>query len=203
MSVAIIDYHMGNLASLKNALDSLNIPSVITNDEHVIRSSKYIILPGVGSFAQGMKNIRDLNLDKLLTTEIIAKKKPMLGICLGMQLLAEVGFEPYENLGLGFIQGSVKKIEDDKLVVPHLGWNEIQTANSIFFEEFDNTDVYFIHSYHFDVKNKEEVASYFTYGEQKFVASIIKDNIYAMQFHPEKSQKIGQKMLLKFFEENA
>jgi glutamine amidotransferase len=201
MSVVIIDYGMGNLASIKKAIDILGIPNSISSQKDVISQAKAIILPGVGSFSKGMENLKNSKLDILLTEEVIRNKKPFLGICLGMQLISTFGTEPIETEGLGWIEGNVKKIIDSEKRIPHLGWNNIHSTNN-FFNDFNEKDFYFIHSYHFEVENEIEIAAMVNYGGN-YVAAIQKDNIFATQFHPEKSQEYGLKFLSKFFKENA
>ncbi len=203
MKAVIIDYNMGNVASVQKALNFLNIPNEISNNYEVIKQASHLILPGVGAFAQGMQNIVKYNLDKILTDEVIVNKKPFLGICLGMQLIAENGVEPYDTKGLGWIEGTVKKINLDNRTVPHLGWNNITIKNKdSLIKKFNNKDFYFIHSYHFDVIKKENILATVNY-EKDFVAIIKKDNILAMQFHPEKSQTNGLNLLNTFFSPNA
>jgi glutamine amidotransferase len=200
--VAIIDYGMGNVASVKKALNFLKIENVITDDHEVIKEAKTILLPGVGSFVQGMKNLNDRGLVELLTDEVIVKKKNFIGICLGMQLIMEKGMEPFESKGLGWVKGSVVKFELQDLNVPHMGWNNIQVLNDTYYKECKTDDFYFIHSYHVVPENKEDIATTVNYGFD-VVASIQKDNIFATQFHPEKSQNAGLSLLKTFFEINA
>jgi glutamine amidotransferase len=200
--VAIIDYGMGNVASVQKALNFLNLKSVITNEHAVIKDSSVILLPGVGSFAQGMNNLNDHNLVDLLTEEVVIKQKPFLGICLGMQLIMENGNEPYECKGLGWIEGEVKKFELLGLNIPHMGWNNIKVINNKYFNNHENSDFYFIHSYHVMTKNVQDIAATVNYGFD-VVASVQKNNIFATQFHPEKSQAAGLSLLKTFFELNA
>jgi glutamine amidotransferase len=200
--VAVIDYGMGNVASVQKALDFLNIKSIITNDQILIKDSSIILLPGVGSFAQGMKNLKELSLIDLLNEEVLIKQKPFLGICLGMQLIMEKGTEPYECDGLGWIEGEVNKFQFLDLKIPHMGWNNIQVSNDTYFKNITNNDFYFIHSYHVKTKNKEDIAATVKYGFD-VVASVQKDNIFATQFHPEKSQAAGLSLLKNFFDINA
>jgi glutamine amidotransferase len=200
--VSIIDYGMGNVASVQKALNFLNVKSVITNEHSVIKDSSIILLPGVGSFAQGMENLNERNLVNLLTEEVKIKKKPFLGICLGMQLIMEHGNEPYECKGLGWIEGEVKKFELLDLNIPHMGWNNIQILNNKYYNNLENTDFYFIHSYHVKTTNVQDIAATVNYGFD-VVASVQKDNIFATQFHPEKSQAAGLLLLKTFFELNA
>jgi glutamine amidotransferase len=200
--VAIIDYGMGNVASVKKALNFLKIENVITDDHEVIKEAKTILLPGVGSFVQGMKNLNDRGLVELLTDEVIVKKKNFIGICLGMQLIMEKGMEPFESKGLGWVKGSVVKFELQDLNVPHMGWNNIQVLNDTYYKECQTNDFYFIHSYHVVPENEKDIATTVNYGFD-VVASIQKDNIFATQFHPEKSQNAGLSLLKTFFEINA
>lgn len=200
--VAIIDYGMGNVASVQKALHFLKIDSVITDNHDVIKNASSILLPGVGSFAQGMKNLNDRGLVELLTNEVVVKKKKFIGICLGMQLIMEKGTEPYDCLGLGWIKGSVIRFELKDLDVPHMGWNDIQILNTTYFKECKTNDFYFIHSYHVVPDDNEDIAATVNYGFD-VVASIQKENIFATQFHPEKSQTAGLSILKTFFEINA
>jgi glutamine amidotransferase len=200
MKVAIINYEMGNVASVEKAVKFLGLTSIITNDPIEIQGSDFIILPGVGAFAQGMKNLIKMGLIDVLNNEVLVNKKPFLGICLGMQLLASKGFEPDETKGLNWIEGDVIKMKEPMLPIPHLGWNNISTHKNITLEQFDNKDFYFIHSYHFKVKNELEIAAVVNYGKE-YVSIIKKNNILATQFHPEKSQSIGLEFLKMFFKE--
>lgn len=202
MRAAIIDYEMGNIASVEKALKFLNIPSIITKDRAEIENADFIILPGVGAFSQGMNNLRKCGLIDLLESEVIFKKKPFMGICLGMQLIAEKGYEPTECKGLGWIEGEVIKIEESGKSIPHLGWNEISAKENPIISKFDKKNFYFIHSYHFDVKNPKRIIATVNYGKD-YVAAIQKDNIFATQFHPEKSQTFGLALMKNFFESYA
>ena len=198
--VAIIDYGMGNVASVQKALNFLNIENCITNNHQEIKDATSILLPGVGSFYQGMKNLKELGLDELLTDEVFNKKKKFLGICLGMQLILEKGMEPEETKGLGWIQGSVVKFEMKDLSIPHMGWNNILIKNPCFFDNCESLDFYFIHSYHAVPINKDDIAATVEYGIEA-VASIKKDNIFATQFHPEKSQSSGLMLINNYLKE--
>lgn len=201
--IAIIDYGLGNLASVKKALKSLKIDAEITDDHDLIKRSDAIILPGVGSFRQGMVNLKDRNLDKLLTHEVIKKEKPFLGICLGMQLVFTHGTEPVDCLGLGWIEGKVQRFEDKGLRIPHMGWNslDLKRENTLMNSDCSG-DVYFIHSYHVKPINRGIVVATTNYGEE-VVAGIQKNNISATQFHPEKSQAVGLSILQSFYINNV
>ena len=189
---------MGNVASVEKAVNYLGHNAIITNDAFEINEADCIILPGVGAFAQGMENLIQFGLVDILNEEVIINKKPFLGICLGMQLLASKGFEPFETNGLGWVDGIVQKMEEPNKSIPHLGWNELKSSNSSFLKEFNDVDFYFIHSYHFNVSNSEEVAGIVEYGKN-YVAAIKKGNIFATQFHPEKSQVAGLEVMKLFF----
>ncbi|WP_028524704.1 imidazole glycerol phosphate synthase subunit HisH [Runella limosa] len=198
MTAAIIEYGMGNVASVQKALNVLGIDSQITGNTNDIKAAKYIILPGVGSFAQGMENLRNSSLDRIIREEVLLKQKPFLGICLGMQLIATTGTEPHESHGLNLIEGKVIKIQDPNTRVPHLGWNSITSSANLFFDNFNQKDFYFIHSYHFQVSNYNKIGATVDYGN-KYVAAIQYENILATQFHPEKSQENGLNLLDNFF----
>lgn len=201
--VAIIDYGLGNLASVQKAINALNIESTITSDFEKIKDSSSIILPGVGSFSQGIKNLRERNLDKILLEQVIIKKKPFLGICLGMQLIFDKGNEPEPSIGLGWIPGEVRKINSKKNIkIPHLGWNVIRKKDDTEYQDQLANNYYFIHSYQALPKNINDIHSYVNYGDE-IVAAVKKDNIFATQFHPEKSQSAGLSLLKSFFNGDA
>ena len=202
MKALIVNYEMGNVASVKKALDFIGIESIISNLEKDFEDSEFIILPGVGSFKQGMDNLNKLNLVNILNNEILIKKKPFLGICLGMQLIAQTGTEHGITDGLGWIEGTILKIQSNDLRIPHLGWNNLISTKDSILKSFNGKDFYFIHSYHFDVTKTEDIAATVNYGKQ-YVAAVRKDNIFATQFHPEKSQEQGIKLLKYFFNHNA
>lgn len=200
--IVIIDYNMGNLRSVQKAFEKVGSDAIITNEHNVIKNSDKIILPGVGSFKDGMKHLEELNLIELLNDEILNKKKPFLGICLGMQLIATKSYENGETLGLNWVDAKIIKFDfnnvDQKLKVPHVGWNNtrFQNKNILFDGVHDNSDFYFVHSYHFTTK--EDIVSSITDYGFNFVSSVQKDNIYAFQFHPEKSQTVGLKIIENF-----
>ena len=202
--IIIIDYGMGNLQSVKNALDFLGLESKISSDEEEIRNSKALILPGVGAFPDAMDTIEKLSLDKIIKDEV-AKNKPFLGICLGMQLLFENSFEGLERKGLGLLKGNIVKMKNDKInniKIPHIGWNNLiynkkdELFNSIEEGEF----VYYVHSYFAQGYNDEELVAYSEYGENKIPGVVRCKNIMGAQFHPEKSGTIGLSILKNFGE---
>jgi glutamine amidotransferase len=195
--IVIIDYNMGNLRSVQKAFEKVGADAVVTNDEKIIQSASKLILPGVGAFKDGMKHLKELDLVDILHKEVIENKKPFLGICLGMQLVASKGLENGETDGLGWIDGEVLKFDTLDLKVPHVGWNNVtyQKESPLFEGIADESDFYFVHSYHF--KSESDVVCTTDYGSN-FVSSIQKENIFAVQFHPEKSQSVGLRVLENF-----
>jgi glutamine amidotransferase len=203
--ITIIDYGSGNLRSVFNALnliDGQNFYLQISSNPEDIKNSDKIILPGVGAFANCINSLSNITkMRDILQEEILHKKKNFLGICVGMQLLADFGNE-YETVkGLGFISGEIIKIndQDQTLKIPHIGWNEIQIKKNhdILQNIANNEHFYFVHSYHFLVKDSENIIANVNYG-QNLAAIIAKDNIVATQFHPEKSGASGMKLLKNF-----
>jgi len=199
--VAIVDYGMCNLDSVARAIEECGGRTIITNRACDLETANRIILPGVGAFPDAMKNIRKHSLDQILYEEVIDKKIPFLGICLGMQLLATKGWEIEETEGLGWIPGEVKRLEpfgEDKRI-PHIGWNEVHTLrDSPLFKGIPSgKDFYFIHSYHFYPKDEDNIIARTFYG-RGFVSALQKDMIFGVQFHPEKSQRLGFKVLKNF-----
>ena len=201
-SVVIIDYNMGNLRSVQKAFEKVGCDAIISSNHDVIESADKIVLPGVGSFRDGMRYLDELGLISILNREIIEKKKPFLGICLGMQLISSKSYENGETKGLNWVDAEVVKfdLENKNLKVPHVGWNSISYKdNNLLYRDIPNgSDFYFVHSYHF--QTKENIVSSTTDYGIDFVSSIQKDNIYAFQFHPEKSQEVGLKLIKNFVE---
>ncbi len=200
--IVIIDYNMGNLRSVQKAFEKVGCDAIITNDHDNIRDADKIVLPGVGAFKDGMKHLKELDLIELLNEEVLVNKKPFLGICLGMQLIANKSYENGETSGLAWVDAEVIKFDflsqKNKLKVPHVGWNNVcyKNQNQLFENINNNSDFYFVHSYHFQVN--EEIVTSTTDYEFDFVSSINKENIYAFQFHPEKSQTVGLKIIENF-----
>lgn len=192
--IAIIDYNLGNVRSVLNATKRINFDAKITRDIEEIKSANGIILPGVGSFQVAMNNLKELNLIDVLK-EQKEKKVPILGICLGMQILFEKGYEVEETEGLAFLKGEVNKIDTQKKL-PHTGWNDLyfNQNNSITSKIKEHSDVYFVHSYMANAID-EEIIAYTIYGNQKIPAIVGKDNVIGCQFHPEKSSIVGKKIL--------
>ncbi len=199
--IAIIDYGVGNLFSLVSSFKAIGADAVVTNDIDVIRSANKLILPGVGAFRDAAKKLRDSGMDKVVLDEV-AKGKPLMGICLGMQLLFDKSYEYGEHGGLGLIKGSVIPFKGrivDSLKVPHIGWNAIKTAdNCPIFRYIDSGDhVYFVHSYFAEIS--EATAASAEYGIN-FTAAVWSGNVYGCQFHPEKSGEVGLNILRGFNE---
>lgn len=204
--IVIVDYGLGNLGSIKNMLKKIGVRAEITDDYNRILKADKLILPGVGAFDDGMKNLDSKGLIKILNQKVIQEKTPILGICLGMQLMTE-GSEEGKLPGLGWIEGSAKKFSSqnngEKIRIPHMGWNILKPSNgsenTIFKSNFEELRFYFVHSYYVNIKNQEENAGLTDYG-QKFVSAFKKDNIIGMQFHPEKSHKFGMSILKNFID---
>ncbi len=202
MTIAIIDYGLGNVKSVANALAALDIDSVLTSDQQKLADVEGLILPGVGAFGDGMDNIRDMGLYEVILREVKDKCKPILGICLGMQLLADGSDEFGAHEGFGFIPGWAKRLTPSarSFKVPHIGWNDIEvTIQEPLFNSIEETpDYYFVHSYYFEAKNESDVSAWCDHGG-RFAAAVQIDNVFGVQFHPEKSQKAGISLLKKFY----
>lgn len=198
--LAVIDYRMGNICSVLKSLDKLKINYIFTNSPEEIRAASHILLPGVGHYENGVRNIDQLNLRSLLIEE--SKVKPLLGICLGMQLLFNGSAEAPGAQGLGLINGHFEKF-NIKNKVPHMGWNEIygDKLPVIFKDLPQKSNFYFVHSYHAVLA--EQLAHALTDYEITFVSAVQKNMIFGTQFHPEKSQKNGLSVLKSFMEVSA
>ena len=194
--IGIIDYGAGNLFSVKNALDFLGLKNIITSDPEEIKDVDKLILPGVGAFPDAMKMLERSGLIKTIIEE--SGKKPLLGICLGMQILFDYGYEFEKTKGLGLIPGEVNLIEAPSLKIPHMGWSDVNLENecalSLGIKKGDR--FYYVHSYK-AVTEKQYVSVYSEYGEY-IPGLVFKDNVYGTQFHPEKSGEIGLRMLRNF-----
>jgi glutamine amidotransferase len=199
--IAIIDYDAGNLKSVQKALEHLNQEAVITRDRDAILSADKVILPGVGSFGDAMDKLKSYSLVQTIE-DVVDKKIPFLGICLGLQLLFERSDESKGVNGLGILQGEVLRIPDAPgLKIPHIGWNSLRFMNDgrLFKNINDDAYVYFVHSYYLRAKNPQIVKAVTEYSEI-IDASVEQDNIFACQFHPEKSGTVGLKILQNFAE---
>ena len=197
--VAIIDYNAGNLKSVEKALMAVGQESVITRDFHTILSADHVILPGVGAFGEAMEQIKQYELDKVIR-EVVDKKTPFLGICLGLQLLFEGSDESQGVEGLHILDGKILRIPDKEgLKIPHIGWNslELQNEGRLFAGMNPNPFVYFVHSYYLKAADEQIVKATCDYSTC-IHASVEKDNIFACQFHPEKSSETGLTILKNF-----
>ncbi|MEQ9168059.1 MAG: imidazole glycerol phosphate synthase subunit HisH [Fulvivirga sp.] len=202
--ITIVDYGMGNLASIKNMLKKIGVSAEITSSPEVLKDAKRIVLPGVGAFDNAMINIRQRGLLDVLSQKAIIEKIPFLGICLGMQILmnsSEEGKEP----GLGWVEGKVKRFRfdanSDRLKVPHMGWNVVQPKDesAVLFGSMKEPRFYFVHSYYVTCDNQNHILSTTTHGVE-FTSSVRKGHIYGTQFHPEKSHKFGMQLFKNFME---
>jgi glutamine amidotransferase len=199
--VAILDYGMCNLDSVARAVEECGATPVVTGEASELRKASRIILPGVGAFPDAMSNLRERSLDEVLGERVLNHGVPLLGICLGMQLLAGAGFEIEETAGLGWIAGEVRKIEpqaDDRRI-PHVGWNEVffTSGDPLFRGIQPGRDFYFVHSYHFCPLHPEHVLATTPYAGG-FVSAVASDLVFGVQFHPEKSQRAGFQVLRNF-----
>ena len=205
MKIAIINYGYGNLHSVNQAFKKanndfdLNAEIEVTNNPNEINKADKIVLPGVGSFTDCLNAIKSIDgIYESLQEQVISKKKYFMGICVGMQLLADIGYENEKNDGFGWVSGIVEKMNvplDYK--IPHMGWNTIQFKNNDLFKGINqNSDFYFVHSYEFKTVDKNILAT--TNYASKVTAAIKKDNIFGTQFHPEKSHINGQKLIKNF-----
>ena len=195
--VCVLDYGSGNVASVYNLINRLGYDIKVSNKVEDIKKSSHLILPGVGAFGSSVEKIKNNISIELLSDEVKVKKKPFLGICVGMQVLAEKGLEFGTHEGLGWIEGTVEKI--NAKVLPHVGWNSIdmKKKSPIFTNIKNASDFYFVNSYAFRVKDNNFIIAETTY-ENKFCSAIQKENIFGVQFHPEKSQKVGQDIIDNF-----
>jgi imidazole glycerol-phosphate synthase subunit HisH len=198
-SIAIIDYGIGNLRSIQKALEYLGFSAEITGDRKTITVSDGIILPGVGAFPTAMEKLVSSGIDKTIY-ESVKLDKPILGICLGMQLLFQTGYEVKKCEGLGLLKGSVKKIKGN-LKVPHMGWNKlnIDKGSPLFKDIEEGSYVYFVHSFYAELKERRNLIASTYYGSS-LTAAVCEGKIFGVQFHPEKSGEIGLTMLKNFGE---
>lgn len=202
MRIVIVDYGMGNIQSITSTIKYLGVDDVLLSDNYeTLSSADKIILPGVGSFGMAITQIRKKNLDKYLNEIILIKKKPLLGICLGMQLLGTSSEEDGNNKGLGYINGYVVKFDNRIVKVPHVGFNQVNVNNKLkLYHGFNDepADYYFTHS--FRMKTDVDINQCYCNYQDDFVASFEVDNIAGAQFHPELSQRNGLKVLKNFLD---
>ncbi|HBI21999.1 MAG TPA: imidazole glycerol phosphate synthase subunit HisH [Legionella sp.] len=198
--IGILDYGMGNIHSVYNALVHLGLDAEIVNQPDAIQSCSHLIIPGVGSYANAMSKLLSQGLDVAII-EHVQRGKPLLGICLGMQILSETGEEGETVNGLGLIKGHVKLLDVSPLPVPHVGWNSLtfNADHPLFHQVKQHVDFYFVHSYFFDAADEKNVLAYTDYG-LSFPAIVVNKNVIGIQFHPEKSQDNGLLLMENFCE---
>jgi glutamine amidotransferase len=203
-NVAIIDYGVGNLDSVRRAVEECGGRPMLVDRAEGLRRADRIILPGVGAFASGMANLQERGLDAALREEVLGNGVLFLGLCLGMQLLATSGWEGgTETKGLQWIEGEVRRLTpaDPSVRIPHVGWNEVHflRPSALFREVPEGRDFYFVHSYHLICANPRDIVAETPYGSS-FVSAVAKNNVYGVQFHPEKSQRVGFRVMRNFVE---
>jgi glutamine amidotransferase len=207
--IVIVDYQLGNLYSVKHACERVGMSVEITSDVYKIIQSEGVVLPGVGAFGDAMRNLRRLKLDNVLR-DYVAKGRPFFGICLGMQLLFEESEEFGVHEGLGILPGLVRRLPTQivggrRLKIPNVGWNSVECRASQDLSTTPlrgvklNDQVYFVHSFHAIPTNDEDALTYSYYGQQQFCSSIMRNNLFACQFHPEKSGHVGLQIYANWF----
>ena len=207
IDIAIINYECGNIHSARKAfelaLSELQISGsvTVTNEPEIIFSADRLVLPGVGAFAECFNKLKSINgLRESITERVHDHGTPILGICIGMQLMANKGYENIESEGLGWISGNVENLypEDKRLKIPHMGWNEVNfKKDNGNFSDLNGENFYFVHSYYFNASNSDNILATTNYN-QPFPSALIKNNIIGTQFHPEKSQRSGVEFIKKF-----
>lgn len=199
--IIIIDYDLGNLASVEKAFRYLGIEVFLSKNVEDIKKADGIVLPGVGAFGEGMKNLRKMGAERIIINEVSAGK-PLLGICLGMQLLLENSSEAEGVRGLGMIPGCVRKFEKESVgKIPQIGWNQLELVQrDPIFNELNGCNFYFVHSYYVLPDDKKYIVTKTRYGMTEFASVVRKNNVWGMQCHPEKSSKAGLQTLKNFCE---
>lgn len=202
--IILVDYGMGNIRSIQKHFNKMGLPSQFSSNPKVIEKADKLILPGVGHYKSGMKNLIAYGLIDVLNQKVMRDKVPILGICLGMQLFTKWG-EEGETKGLGWIEGNTKKFsfsfEQNQLKIPHIGWNSLYMKNNhLLFNNIKQDDLfYFVHSYHVVCEDESQILAKTLYG-YKFVSVLQQDNIFGTQFHPEKSHDAGKQVIKNFLE---
>jgi len=197
--IVIIDYGLGNLMSLLYKFKKIGINATVSSNEKEIENAEKLILPGVGHFAKGIENLKKYNLIPVLNRKVFEEKTPILGICLGMQLLTQRSEEGHVE-GLGWVDAETKRFSLNGLKIPHMGWNTVEIKReNVLFKDIENPRFYFVHSYHVCCKDENDILATTNYGYD-FASALNRENIYGVQFHPEKSHKSGIKLLKNFVE---
>ena len=205
MIIAIIDYGVGNVKSIRNAFENQEAEVILSREREIILKADGVVLPGVGAFSHGMDNLNKYGLVEIIK-DFVKTGKPLLGICLGMQMLLEESEEFGNSKGIGLIKGKVVKLQIKQSIqykLPHISWNEIQSQkikweNTILDNIEENSDMYFVHTFIAEPSDENEILSITKYHNQVFCSSIKKENIYGCQFHPEKSSKNGLSIISNF-----
>ncbi|MNJ47488.1 Imidazole glycerol phosphate synthase subunit HisH 1 [compost metagenome] len=198
MNIAIVDYGMGNLHSVGKAVERLGHQASFTANRSEIEAADGVVLPGVGAFGDAMEQLSQTGLDEVVS-DVAKRGQPLLGICLGMQLLFDESEEHGKHQGLGILPGTVVRFQDDGLKVPHMGWNKLQfkNHNNPMLKGLEEGHVYFVHSYHVLPENRSDLLAVTDYGHE-VTAIVGRNNVYGMQFHPEKSSQLGMSLLGQF-----
>lgn len=199
--IAILDYGVGNLRSVQNMFKKVGVQAIITSDLEAVQQADKYLLPGVGAFDYGIQRLQEAPFFETLEKQVLDNRKPILGICLGMQLLTN-GSEEGRAKGLGWIDAETLKfnLADKSLAIPHMGWNKAHPTNhDTLFKQLEDNRFYFVHSYHVVCYHDENILATANYG-QDFTCSIYKDNVFGVQFHPEKSHKFGMQLFKNFGE---
>jgi imidazole glycerol-phosphate synthase subunit HisH len=200
MKIGIVNQGIGNVGSVHSALAFYRYNVLLVNKPSDLKDIGVIVLAGVGNFPTAVSRMRDSKLWDRINEEVLVKKKPVIGICLGMQLFADVGYEGGEHKGFGWIKGKVVKLNGDNLKLPHMGWNKVDASDTALFSGMRYSFFYFMHSYHFLPDDNSVVVATTNYGDAKIISAVRQDNIAGVQFHPEKSQADGLRLLRNMIE---
>ena len=200
MKIGIVNQGIGNVGSVHSALAFYKYNVLLVNKPNDLKDVGVIVLAGVGNFPTAVSRMRDSMLWDSINEEVLVKKKPVIGICLGMQLFADVGYEGGEHKGFGWIKGKVVKLNGDNLKLPHMGWNKVDASDTTLFGGMRYSFFYFMHSYHFLPDDNSVVIATTNYGDAKIISAVRQDNIVGVQFHPEKSQADGLRLFRNMIE---